>query len=94
MFRALFLALVLTFSAGAFAQDAAPSTPAVPANDSQLVEHGSYVNSSGQTVHSPAHSRSGNVPTGATAKCRDGTYSFSQHHSGTCSHHGGVANWL
>jgi hypothetical protein len=33
-------------------------------------------------------------PTGATAKCKDGTYSKSQHHSGTCSHHGGVAEWL
>jgi Protein of unknown function (DUF3761) len=33
-------------------------------------------------------------PPGATALCRDGTYSFSQHHSGTCSHHGGVAKWL
>ena len=33
-------------------------------------------------------------PPGATAKCRDGTYSFSQHRSGTCSHHGGVAAWL
>jgi len=34
------------------------------------------------------------APTGATAQCRDGSYSFSQHHSGTCSHHGGVAVWL
>jgi|SRR5581483_399596 len=33
-------------------------------------------------------------PPGATARCRDGTFSFSQHHSGTCSHHGGVAQWL
>jgi hypothetical protein len=33
-------------------------------------------------------------PPGATALCRDGTYSFSQTHSGTCSHHGGVAQWL
>ena len=33
-------------------------------------------------------------PPGATARCRDGTYSYSQHHSGTCSHHGGVAQWL
>ena len=33
-------------------------------------------------------------PAGATAKCRDGTYSYSKHHSGTCSHHGGVAKWL
>jgi hypothetical protein len=30
---------------------------------------------------------------GATARCRDGTYSHSRHHSGTCSHHGGVAEW-
>src|SRR5215471_7136504 len=36
----------------------------------------------------------GSVPAGASAKCSDGTYSFSQHHSGTCSHHGGVAQWL
>src|SRR5436853_4552041 len=34
------------------------------------------------------------VPSGATARCRDGTYSFSRHRSGTCSHHGGVAMWL
>ena len=33
-------------------------------------------------------------PPGATARCRDGTYSFSRHRSGTCSHHGGVAVWL
>jgi hypothetical protein len=33
-------------------------------------------------------------PTGATAKCKDGTYSKSKHHSGTCSSHGGVAEWL
>jgi len=33
-------------------------------------------------------------PPGATALCRDGTYSFSQHRSGTCSYHGGVAKWL
>jgi hypothetical protein len=28
-----------------------------------------------------------------TAMCRDGTPSYSQHRSGTCSHHGGVARW-
>jgi hypothetical protein len=31
---------------------------------------------------------------GATAKCKDGTLSHSKHHSGACSHHGGVAQWL
>lgn len=52
-----------------------------------------YTNIDGNRVQSPANSP-GNVPAGATAVCRDGTYSFSQHRQGTCSHHGGVANWL
>src|SRR6476659_412742 len=34
------------------------------------------------------------APPGATALCRDGTYSYSKHRSGTCSHHGGVKRWL
>jgi hypothetical protein len=33
-------------------------------------------------------------PHGATALCRDGTYSFSKHRAGTCSGHGGVKRWL
>lgn len=32
-------------------------------------------------------------PQGATAKCRDNTYSQSRDHRGACSHHGGVATW-
>jgi hypothetical protein len=42
----------------------------------------------------PTAAASNTDPTGATAKCKDGTYSKSQHHSGTCSRHGGVAEWL
>ncbi|MGH9560651.1 MAG: DUF3761 domain-containing protein [Terracidiphilus sp.] len=34
------------------------------------------------------------APAGATALCNDGTYSFSAHRSGTCSHHKGVSRWL
>jgi len=52
-----------------------------------------YMNSDSDSVHSPAYS-GGGVPDGATAQCRDGTFSFSRHHQGTCSHHGGVAKWL
>jgi hypothetical protein len=52
-----------------------------------------YTNSAGNEVHSPAYSDDG-VPPGASAICRDGTYSFSQSRRGTCSHHGGVAQWL
>lgn len=48
--------------------------------------HSYYRNSSGHMVHSPSGS-----PTGASAKCHDGTYSYSEHRQGTCSHHGGVA---
>lgn len=33
-------------------------------------------------------------PNGATAKCRDNTLSHSAHRSGTCSRHGGVAQWF
>jgi hypothetical protein len=62
-------------------------------DESDLDRHGHYVNRDGNSVHSPAHSRSGAKPQGATAQCRDGSYSFSQHHSGTCSRHGGVAHW-
>jgi hypothetical protein len=62
-------------------------------DESQLQEHGHYVNHDGHVVHSPAHSRNGRAPVGATARCGDGTYSFSQHHSGTCSRHQGVAEW-
>jgi hypothetical protein len=29
-----------------------------------------------------------------TARCKDGTMSYSKHHSGSCSHHGGVAQFL
>ena len=63
-------------------------------NSTQLIEQGSYVNRDGVVVHSPAHSVSGTAPPGASAQCRDGSYSFSLHHSGTCSHHGGVSQWL
>jgi hypothetical protein len=33
------------------------------------------------------------APGNATAKCKDGTYSYAKQHSGACSHHGGVAEW-
>ncbi len=51
-----------------------------------------YINKDGQRVQSPTYSKT--VPAGATAQCRDGTYSFSRNHRGTCSHHGGVSRWL
>lgn len=51
-----------------------------------------YTNSEGSRVQSPTFYST--QPVGATAVCRDGTYSFSRNRRGTCSHHGGVARWL
>lgn len=53
---------------------------------------GTYTNSAGQQVARPCPAN--DVPAGATARCRDGTYSYSQSRRGTCSSHGGVAQWL
>lgn len=65
--------------------------PPAPAEPTSCI-NGSYVNSAGNSVCRPAASDS--APPGATAKCGDGTYSFSQSRRGTCSSHGGVAIWL
>jgi len=53
-----------------------------------------FVNPQARRPASPTRTADNQPPAGATAQCRDGSYSFSQHRSGTCSHHGGVARWL
>ena len=53
-----------------------------------------YVNSRGEWVPSPTRTPNDSPPPGASARCRDGTFSFSRSRRGTCSHHGGVADWL
>ena len=83
-FRLIVASIVL-----AIAIQAQAPTPAKQPEDKQHT----YTNHDGQSVKSPQRSRSG-IPAGASARCRDGSYSFSQHHSGTCSHHGGVAEWI
>jgi hypothetical protein len=60
-------------------------------------DHGScgaddYTNVDHECVHRPEAAPS--APPGATAQCKDGEYSFSQHHQGTCSGHRGVKSWL
>src|SRR3954454_9764235 len=72
----------------------AEAQPVQSGQGNDLSNDSHYTNSSGNTVHAPAYDLDNDVPTGASAKCGDGTYSFSQHHSGTCSHHGGVSEWL
>src|SRR3954447_21281763 len=70
-----------------------PAT-STPSTKSDLSNDRSYTNVSGQRVHAPAYDVDGDIPAGASARCSDGTYSFSQNHRGTCSHHGGVSEWL
>jgi hypothetical protein len=58
---------------------------------------GYYINSNGHQVPSPCgNSKTDATPPRATAICRDGTYSFSEHPyaGGTCSHHGDVESHL
>ncbi|MGH3547722.1 MAG: DUF3761 domain-containing protein, partial [Pseudonocardiaceae bacterium] len=80
------------------AQVPAPRIGAVvPPSAGSVQESGScdgdyYRNSDGKCVHRPQAAAA--APAGATARCSDGQYSFSQHHKGTCSGHGGVAQWL
>ncbi|ENZ78611.1 MULTISPECIES: DUF3761 domain-containing protein [Ralstonia] len=93
------LAAVVVAAAAAVAQPSFARAPrhqnySQAPEESALVEHGHYINRQGHDVQSPAHSKDGSVPNGATAKCRDGSYSFSESHRGTCSRHGGVAGWL
>jgi hypothetical protein len=57
----------------------APAPPRKPATGAEQLP----------TVAAPA-----GAPAGATAMCKDGTYSTSKVHTGACSHHGGVKEWL
>jgi hypothetical protein len=63
-------------------------------DEAALLSHRHYRARTGQEVHSPARTTDDQAPATASAKCRDGSYSFSQHRRGTCSHHGGVQSWL
>ncbi len=65
-----------------------------PDPEADYQSHGHYTNVDGQGIHSPTKTNDGAVPAGASAKCRDGSYSFSTHHTGTCSGHQGVDAWL
>ena len=76
----------------------APQTETVPAYtpvpSADETDNGYYTNRDGNVVRSPHKEVNGCAASGASARCRDGTCSFSQHRSGTCSRHGGVAEWM
>jgi len=81
--------IVAAIAAALVAWPATASSSAPAAVAGAACQSGYYKNVSGHCVRRPSHD-----PKGATAKCRDGTYSYSEHASGTCSHHGGVARWI
>jgi Protein of unknown function (DUF3761) len=61
----------------------------------QSSEPGFFGRLMGRSAPAPRRSAPAPAQQGApTARCNDGTASYSQHHSGTCSGHGGVAQWL
>lgn len=64
---------------------AATSTPKAPAATKTAAGASS---GKAQIVAPPA-----GTPDNATAKCKDGTYSFAKTHTGACSNHGGVTEW-
>jgi hypothetical protein len=74
---------------GGHATGSAP--PAKPATTSSAPASPS--SSSSHAVPATAKGDNANAE-GATAKCKDGTFSHSKKHSGSCSHHGGVAEFL
>jgi Protein of unknown function (DUF3761) len=51
-----------------------------------------YQSTDGSMVHRPTKHPSNHYGS-ETAVCRDGSHSYSHHHRGTCSHHGGVREW-
>jgi hypothetical protein len=90
----LLLALSLALPIWPQAQPKPTPQATAPATTSGSCTAAYYRNSDGVCVHRPVKTQNSAVPQGATAQCRDGSYSFSQHRSGTCSHHGGVEKWL
>jgi len=86
------IALLQTVDGAPVSASQSQSPPQRPRTTSPPVSGRSYVNVDGVRVPSPVFSET--KPPGATARCRDGSYSFSQHRRGTCSYHGGVAEWF
>jgi len=87
-----FATVFLTSLSAQAPQPAPPHPTQQQKSQPRCADNGTYVNSKGKTVKRPENCTA--APQGATAQCRDGSYSFSQSRRGTCSHHGGVAKWL
>lgn len=74
---------------------AAPAAPAPKAATSAPAPAAAKaVPAAATTKAAPAAASADESKGTPTAKCKDGTLSYSKHHSGSCSSHGGVAEWL
>jgi hypothetical protein len=84
--------------AAAPAAASAPATAKAPAKTSKAATPSSNAGYSSRKASSPGKAATtaavAGAPAGATARCKDGSYSMSKGHSGACSHHGGVDSWL
>jgi hypothetical protein len=69
---------------------AAPPPPAT--HPSAPVVHSNPT--AGPAVAQTKSKHASSDPTGAIARCKDGIYWHGTRHSGSCSRHGGVAEWL
>jgi hypothetical protein len=87
---------VKTWFAGA-QPPATPASQAAPGNQPRSapapLQPASTPTPKGGAAKAATKSAPAGTPENATAKCKDGTYSFAKTHSGACSHHGGVAEW-
>jgi hypothetical protein len=76
----------------------APATPPAPAAAKTPPPapppHAAVPPPSTRTAKATGGKADSDDPTGALAKCKDGTYWHGTVHSGSCSHHGGVDSWL
>ena len=85
----------MTTCLAAGSPDGAPTPPAAPiaARSAAPPMRPQPVGNTAETA-AKAPVVAGAMPAGATAKCKDGSFSMAAHHSGACSHHGGVATFL
>jgi hypothetical protein len=84
-------------SAGDGRSTPAPSGSSAP-NPTTAPPTAGKSNGSGAAARGTSPEPSTRAPAGkpakATARCKDGTLSYSAHHEGACSHHGGVDQWM
>jgi len=81
-------------SANAVVLPSANSSQPPRSTRAQPTSEATHAPLSTRSTPSPAPTRTQAAgPDGASAQCKDGTYSHSARRAGTCSHHRGVATW-